>query len=330
MIIDLDRFIQKERHYWTELEKKLDLLENRAGYRMTTDEIKRFHYLYQRASSDLAKIVTFSAERRIRRYLESLVGRAYGEIHETRRKPHRVAPFRWFFVTVPQTFRKHIHAFFLALAVMLSGFVFGGLAVSFDSEAKEVLIPFSHLKISPSDRVSREEESESRQLEGTKARFASYLMKHNTQVSILVMALGLTWGIGTVIILFYNGVILGAVGLDYILASETKFLAGWLLPHGAVEIPAILLASQAGFVLAKALIGWSHQSLTLKMRLRKISGDLVTLITAVAIMLVWAGIIESFFSQYHEPVIPYEVKIGFGVLELLLLSLFLAKSGKTG
>ena len=32
---------------------------------------------------------------------------------------------------------------------------------------------------------------------------------------------------------------------DYILAGESVFLLGWLLPHGAIEIPAILLAGQA-------------------------------------------------------------------------------------
>ena len=36
-----------------------------------------------------------------------------------------------------------------------------------------------------------------------------------------------------------NGVILGAVMVDYIHAGETLFLTGWLLPHGAIEIPAI-------------------------------------------------------------------------------------------
>jgi hypothetical protein len=45
-------------------------------------------------------------------------------------------------------------------------------------------------------------------------------------------------------------------------------------------------------------------------------------------MLIWAGIVEAFFSQYHEPVLPYEVKIGFGIVELALLVLFLAKSGR--
>ena len=68
----------------------------------------------------------------------------------------------------------------------------------------------------------------------------------------------------------------------------------------------------------------------MKARLRKIGGDLVTLITGVAVMLIWAGIVEAFFSQYHEPVIPYEAKIGFGALELILLVLFLTRSGRKG
>jgi uncharacterized membrane protein SpoIIM required for sporulation len=164
-------------------------------------------------------------------------------------------------------------------------------------------------------------------LAGAKSSFSSNLMTHNTKVAIFTLALGLTWGIGTLTLLFYNGVILGAVALDYVMAGETTFLLGWLLPHGAIEIPAILLAGQSGLVLAGALIGWG-KPLSLRMRFRKISADLVTLILGIALMLTWAGIVEAFFSQYHEPVLPYGVKIGFGVLELALLVLFLTRSGR--
>jgi len=256
-----------------------------------------------------------------------MVARAFGEIHETREKPHRLAPLHWFFTIFPQTFRRHIKAFWFCLAAMLAGSLFGGFVLVADSDSKQVLLPFSHLQGSPSDRVAEEESAAEDRLEGGKSSFSSYLMTHNTKVSILTLALGLTWGVGTLIMLFYNGVILGAVALDYVLAGQTTFLLGWLLPHGAVEIPAIILAGQAGLALAGALIGWG-KPVSLKMRLRKISGDLVTLICGIAIMLVWAGIIEAFFSQYHEPVIPYAVKIGFGTLELILLVLFLAKSGR--
>lgn len=327
MLIDLQKFITEERPFWRELEGVLERLEKRPELRLTLAQVERFHYLYQRASADLAKIKTFSAEPNTRAYLESMVARSFGEIHETRRKPHRLAPLHWFFATFPQTFRRHIKAFWICLAAMLAGSIFGGFVLVADPDSKQVLLPFSHLHGDPSDRVAEEESVRDDRLKGAKSSFSSYLMTHNTKVSIFTLALGMTWGIGTLIMLFYNGVILGAVALDYILAGETDFLMGWLLPHGAIEIPAIILAGQAGLVLAGALIGWG-ESIPLKSRLRMIGGDLVTLIFGIAIMLTWAGIIEAFFSQYHEPVIPYAVKIGFGTLELILLVLFLARSGK--
>jgi uncharacterized membrane protein SpoIIM required for sporulation len=326
MIIDLQKFITEERSCWSELEAVLDRLEKKPEVKLTLGQLERFHYLYQRASADLAKISTFSAEPNTRLYLEALVGRAFGEIHETREKPHRLRPMHWFFSTFPQTFRKHIRAFWICLLAIGIGAAFGGFTIIVDSSTKQILLPFSHLQGDPSERVKNEEDVDADRLKGAKTTFSSFLMTHNTKVAIFTLALGLTWGIGTLIMLFYNGIILGAVAVDYMLAGETSFLLGWLLPHGAVEIPAIVLAGQAGLVLAGALIGWG-KPISLRMRLRKISNDLVTLICGVALMLIWAGIIEAFFSQYHEPVMPYAVKIGFGVFELVILALFLGMAG---
>jgi hypothetical protein len=53
----------------------------------------------------------------------------------------------------------------------------------------------------------------------------------------------------------------------------------------------------------------------------------MTLIFGVGVFLVWAGFVEAFLSQYHEPVLPYSAKIAFGLVELILLVLFLSKSG---
>jgi len=327
MIIDLQKFITEERPYWSELERVLDRLEAKPETRLKLRDLERFHYLYQRASADLAKIATFSAEPNTRLYLESLVGRAFGEIHETREKPHRLRPLHWFFTTFPQTFRKHIRAFWISLAAIMVGAAFGGFTVMIDATTKQILLPFSHLQGDPSDRVKKEEGVDTDQLEGAKTTFSSFLMTHNTRVAIFTLALGMTWGIGTLMMLFYNGVILGAVAIDYVMAGEAPFLLGWLLPHGAIEIPAILLAGQAGIVLAGALIGWG-KPISLRMRLRKISNDLMTLIFGVALMLVWAGIVEAFFSQYHAPVLPYTIKIAFGAFELMILILFLGRAGR--
>ena len=229
MIIDLQKFITEERPYWSELEAVLDRLENKPEYKLKLRPLERFHYLYQRASADLAKISTFSAEPHTRLYLETLVGRAFGEIHETREKPHRLRPLHWFFTTFPQTFRKHIRAFWISLLAILVGAAFGAFTIIVDSSTKQILLPFSHLQGDPSDRVKNEEDVDSDRLKGAKTSFSSFLMTHNTKVAIFTLALGMTWGIGTLIMLFYNGVILGAVAVDYVLAGETAFLLGWLV-----------------------------------------------------------------------------------------------------
>jgi uncharacterized membrane protein SpoIIM required for sporulation len=326
VIIDLQRFIATERAVWTELEQLLDRLDRNPGMQLPLEQLQRFHHLYERTAADLARINTFASEPETRRYLESLVARAYGEIHETRDARQRIRPFQWFFQTLPQTFRRRVRAFYFSLAITLAGCVFGGAAIALDPDAKPVLMPFSHLLQDPAKRVAEEEKATRDELAGHKTSFSAQLMTHNTKVSIFTLALGMTWGIGTVIMLFYNGVMVGAVGIDYIRAGQTKFLLGWLMPHGVIEIPAILIAGQAGLLLASALIGWGRRT-PLRARLREVSRDLMTLIFGVGLMLVWAGFIEAFLSQYHEPVIPYNAKIAFGAIELTLLCLFLSRSG---
>ena len=336
MIIDLERFAATERVYWTELEETLDRLERDGGARLELAQAERFYYLYQRACADLSRLATFSAEPELRRHLESLVARAYGELHDPSRELTNGSvagwqrPWRWLTHTFPQTFRRHARAFLLAVLVTLAGVGFGSLGLLIDEEAKDVFLPsqFSHLSGRPSDRVRREEAERGGHMRDGKATFSSSLMANNIRVSILTMSLGLTWGVGTVVELFYNGVILGAVGTDYIRDGQGIFLLGWLLPHGSVEIPSILLAGQAGFVLAAALIGWGRRE-RLRERFRAVAPDLTTLLGGVALLLVWAGLIEAFFSQYHEPVLPYSLKIAFGVLQLAGLAAFLGFSGRT-
>lgn len=323
MILDLPRFLQTQQPTWNELETMLTRIEQDPAAQWSMDDLQRFHLLYQRTGADLAKLQTFASEPNLSRFLESLLARAYAEIHETRRHTRsRVQPLRWLLIEFPRAFQRHLRAFWVSVLITLAGVAFGGTVVAIDDEAKEIILPFSHLLGNPAQRVAKEESATTDHMKGRKSTFSSQLMVNNIRVSIFAMALGISWGAGTFIILFYNGVILGAVVIDYLLAGQGVFLCGWLLPHGSIEIPAILIAGQAGLVLGNALIGRGERA-PLSERLRKITPALVTLIGGVAVMLVWAGLIESFVSQYHQPVIPYWIKISFGTIELLLLGYFL-------
>ena len=343
MILDPERFAAAERPFWTELEGTLDRLERDAAARLDLPGAERFYYLYQRACADLARLATGSAEPRLRQYLETLVARAYGELNasgatvqgeegeedDPAASPWRRA-WRWFVAGFPRTVRRRWRAAATAVILTLVGCGFGALGIGMDyEEAKETILPgqFSHLNGRPSERVAREESEGGRHLRDGKASFSTALMANNIKVSFTAAALGLTWGIGTVAMLFYNGVILGAVVWDYVLDGQAVFVAGWLLPHGSVEIPSILLAGQAGLVLGGALIGWGRRA-RMRERMRAVTPDVATLCGGAAVLLVWAGLIEAFFSQYHEPVIPYWLKITFGSAQLVGLGLFLAWGGR--
>lgn len=326
MIVDLREFAAREQPYWDELDAMLERLAERPET-LDLAGAARLHLLYERACADLLTVGESFSGLDLHRNLEALVARAYGEIHAGRRARLRWAPGHWFLRSFPRTFRRHARLFALASLITLAGMLLGGVVAIADPAAKEAVMPFAHLLGDPAERVRREE-SDSLAQRGGRQEFSAALMANNIRVARNALALGATYGVGTSIVLFYNGAILGAVCADYVAAGHALFLAGWLLPHGAIEIPCILIAGQAGLLLGITLLGRRRRQ-PLAARLRAVQADLVTLVGGCALLLVWAAIVESFLSQYHAPAL-YGAKVAFGCLQLALLAWLLSRGGAAG
>jgi uncharacterized membrane protein SpoIIM required for sporulation len=328
VILDIDRFLENERPAWEELSRVVEKWERNPMASAEIGEVERFHYLYQRAASALARLQSSSGDVEARQYLESLVARAYAEIHQRRGSVGKFNFFRWLLGGFPQAFRRRSAAFALSLAVTIAGTLFGAIGLIAVPDARPTLMPFANLIEKPSARVAREESRQktSDPTSGHKTSFAAQLMTHNIQVAVLTFAMGATWGLGVVTLLFYNGVTLGAVVCDYVRDGQAQFVMAWLMPHGVIEIPAILVGGQAGFVLAGALIGWKSRE-SRRRRLEAARADLASLAGGLAVMLVWAGIMEAFISQYHQPALPYSLKIAMGCVELVVLAAWLMRGG---
>jgi hypothetical protein len=195
VILDLPRFVTSERIYWNELQALLERMRLEPGWHMSIPEIERLHYLYERCSADLVRLDTFATEPQLRAYVESLVSRAYAEIHETRARAGKI---QWgvFIAAFPRAFRRHLGAFRLAVGLTLAGCAFGWFAIRADPDAKAVLMPFPQLMGSPAKRVAEEESMKTDRLHGHKASFSAQLMTHNIQVTVMTLAAGVTWGVG--------------------------------------------------------------------------------------------------------------------------------------
>ncbi len=299
---------------WQRLAVLLDRLEARGVAQLSPDDAREVAGLYRAVSSDLLEEVRRDPGAATTEYLRSIVGRGHQLLH--RGTPPRVWPaiVRFFARDFPETFRRRIKVFVLALVVFLAGAGFGALQLWTDPGTAEVLLPFGHRYMDPTERVEQEETGSTSvagaAMQGT--AFSAQLMTHNSSVVYFAFALAVTGGIGIVLIVFANGAYLGAVGADYFRAGEGEFFLAWVGPHGVIEIPAILIGAMAGFIVARALFAPGLLGRTEAMRVA--GKDALILLLGATATLVVAGVVEGTFSQIHEPTLPYPLKIAFAVV----------------
>lgn len=153
--------------------------------------------------------------------------------------------------------------------------------------------------------------------------FAFYIM-NNIGVALRTFAGGLLFGIGSYLILLFNGVYIGAVAAHLSFAGHHENFWTFVIGHGALELPAIVLAGVAGSRLGLALLFPGNYRRLAALRLA--AGGAVRLLYGVMLMLFLAAGLEAFWSA--SPVPPLGKYVIGGLLWLLVLVYFL-RAGRT-
>jgi uncharacterized membrane protein SpoIIM required for sporulation len=152
-----------------------------------------------------------------------------------------------------------------------------------------------------------------------------FYIANNVGIGFRAFASGLVLGLGSALILLFNGVFIGAVAghLTRLELGSTfwSFVAG----HGPYELTAIVVSGAAGLLLGKALIAPGRS--TRLAALRANARDAVTLAGGAALMLVLAAVVEAFWSGSGAPA---GVKYGVGLLGWILVILYLGLAGRSG
>jgi len=328
--MDLNTFIQKRRPQWKRLEELLIAVDSRGLRGLSVVEARQFAQLYRDVSSDLVRARSLTANPELLEYINDLVARTYGHIYAPRR--FSLASIFWFFVRdYPRLVRREFVAIALAAGIFFGGAAFGAGAMLLDPSAGAYLLPKQHLHLDPSERVKQLEGQMEKGEEMTadqQAYFSAYLFTHNIQVTFLAFVLGLTFSVGTLIVLFYNGLMIGALAVNYHADGVGLFFWAWILPHGVPELTSIFIAGGAGLILGRALWQPGRRSRAAALKLH--AGRAVKLILGTAPVLVVAGLIEGSISQMHAPVMPYGVKLAFAGVMAVCLAVYFGLVGRTG
>lgn len=307
--MDAERFIAERRARWDRLESLLDAAEASRGRGIGPGRLAEIVRLYRQTCSDLNEARSFTASPEVLDRLDLLAGRGYRFVYTGGgRAGPRWSARRFFLAELPATFRREGAYVACAAASLVLGAVLGFAAVLADPRWAEELIPAPFFTESPRDRVEKIESGEERIGTAEEAlAFGTSLYTHNIQVSFLAFSLGALTLAGGAAILFYNGVLLGAVAAAYVLEGVHVFFLAWVGPHGALEIPAIVFGGAAGLRAGRALL--LPGDMTTGDSLRAAFPAVFRILIATALILVLAGLIEGSFSQFTARTVPYGLKI---------------------
>lgn len=328
--MNVDRFIDMRKPRWTELARLLDRLEQTSDRNTSHNDVRRVIELYRVTSSDLNRLRSWTADPRILGRLNTLVGRAYALLYRGARGRRWLDRARELVLReIPAAFRRERAYVLLALAAMLAGMITGAVAMIADESNGPRLIPPMFFTESPRERVAAIESEEERIASVSDAAvFGAQLYTHNMRVSFLAFALAATTLIGGLWLVYFNGVLLGAVATTYFLDGVQLFFFAWVGPHGALELPAILFGTAAGLRVGRAFLLPGNE--TRPAALRKAFSSAWRMLAATMMLLVLAGLIEGGFSQFSAKTIPYSLKIGFAVVLFasMIVYLFLRDVGE--
>jgi uncharacterized membrane protein SpoIIM required for sporulation len=139
----------------------------------------------------------------------------------------------------------------------------------------------------------------------------------------MAFAAGIVAGVGTLLLLFENGLQFGVISTACSQAHMALDLFGFVAAHGSLELPSIFIAGGAGLRLGTALLfpGMLPRRDSLALGAKQA----VRLLAGVVPLLVIAGILEAFLSPSGAPV---GVKFGVGGVLFCGLSFWLLEGGR--
>jgi uncharacterized membrane protein SpoIIM required for sporulation len=285
-------FIRARKDAWAQLQTFLDQARRLSLARVPLDVFREGSSLYRQTVADLAYARMCFPEHPVVRELEQLVGHAHSILYQAGRAKSRSWTEFWR-QTWPMRVREASQPILLATGIFWASAILGFVL----TVSNTVLEGFF---VSPSMRAaiaSRRLWTES--LTHTAPAASSGIAVNNIKVSLLTWGLGLTFGIGTIWLLVFNGLMLGAISAACLRAGMLLPLMEFIVAHGSLELPAIWISGGAGLLMAQAMLFPGRYSRRVELRLKGRSS--VQIIVGIVPLLLVAGAIEAFISPSDIP-----------------------------
>ena len=314
---------REQRQEWA---RYVDLVEKgrkRGLPSLTEEEVRAFGQLYRGVTADLARARTYGASPGLLGTVQRWAGAGHNLLY---RSSGRVAVSlgHWIAAEFPRSVRRFHRHVLLAALLLFGPMLATSIAVKDNAVLGRTLAggmvarAEATVRNDPDARYAGDVDP-SRMPTG-----AAFYMTNNISVTLRAFAGGLLAGLGTLQILVFNGIYIGAAFGVYANQGILPLIMAFVFPHGFIELAAICIGGGAGFGLGSALLLPGRR--TRRAALAERARAFFSLLAGAVLMLVVAGLVEGFYSP---SALPNTAKFVFGVATAAVMVLYFGFAGRT-
>ncbi|ELR73870.1 hypothetical protein C900_00034 [Fulvivirga imtechensis AK7] len=297
------KFIEQNKEKWLKFEQLL---------RLNKRDPDKLSDLFIQITDDLSYARTNYPNRSIRVYLNNLAQQLFYNIYKNKKESRNKFTHFWKEELPSIVFHSRVELF-IALAVFLLAAAIGVVSSVHDPEFARSILGDSYVEMT----IRNIEEGDPMGVYKKMNEVDMFLgiTLNNVLVAFRTFITGIFFSLGAIIILIYNGIMVGTFQYFFIerdLGFES-FLTIWL--HGTLEISSIVIAGGAGIVLGKGFVFPGTYSRLRAFQLSARRG--LKLLVGIVPILVFAALIESFITRYTE--LPTSVKLALILVSLVFM-----------
>ncbi len=304
------------KHNWNRLDALVRQVESGGVRALTVPELRDLGLLYRQAAADLSTARADRSARALEQYLNRLVGRAHNYVYSGKRVS-AASLWRFFAYGYPRLLRRLGGYVTAATTVFALALLLGALIQIARPQFALMMLPPELI-----DKIDRHQMWTDSVL-SAKPQSSSQIMTNNIGVCFLTFAGGILAGLGTLYLLFQNGLSIAVVLTICFQRGMGMNLVTFMVAHGALEIPSIMLAGAAGLRLGAGIL--FPGMLKRKDALALAGSEAVQLISGTIPLLIIAGTLEAFLSPTHAPT---ALKFAVGAVLFTGLVFWLGEGGR--
>ncbi len=311
-----NHWIALRKESWSRLETLVQQVETSSLKTLSSVDLREFGLLYRQAAADLSAVRADEAARTLEAYLNRLVSRAHNHIYSGDRMNLSSV---WNFLSrgYPRIFRRLLPYTTVALAIFLAGALLGTLLTVARPQ-------FMHAMLGPQmiDKIEHHQMWTDSILTA-KPQESSRIMTNNIAVCFYTYAGGILAGLGTILLMFTNGMSIGVITTACTQHHMALSMWSFVAAHGALELPSIFISGGAGLRLASGLL--FPGMLRRRDALALAGAESIRLLSGTIPLLIIAGVLEAFLSPTHAPL---ALKFSISAVLLTGLCLWLSEGGR--